>query len=254
MKKWSGLILLLLLLSTKFISAQTKTNVADTIVNAKLLHFTYGYALPFGDLADRFGSNHLMGASLFFKMKDNYLLGFEGNLIFGGNIKEDTIIDGLLTSQGFLIGVNGLAESAYLYERGYTLFVKFGKLIPAFGSNPNSGINFNVGAGFMQHKIKIQDPDKVLPYVTGEYAKGYDRLTNGFALTQYIGYQNLDKRKRINFNAGIEFNEAFTQNRRDWNTDQMKKDDAKRFDMLIGLKFSWILPFYGKGESRIYTH
>jgi hypothetical protein len=68
-----------------------------------------------------------------------------------------------------------------------------------------------------------------VPQVQGAYAKGYDRLTNGPAISQYIGWLHLDRKKLVNFNAGIEIIEAFTQNRRDFNFDQMKKDDSKRF-------------------------
>jgi hypothetical protein len=237
-----------------FIHAQSKTNIADTIVNARLISAAYTFQIPEADLADRFGSNHNMGLSFTFKMSHNFMLGVEGNVLFGGNIREDTILDALFTSQGFLIGTNGLAESVILFERGYSFFGKFGKLFPVFHSNPNSGLNVMIGAGFIQHKIKIEDPGKVAPYVTGDFAKGYDRLTNGAAFSQYIGWMNLDRKKLINFNLGIEVVEAFTQNRRDYNFDQMKKDDSKRLDVLVGLKFSWILPLYGRSESRFYTY
>ncbi len=212
------------------------------------------FQVPAGDMADRFGANHNIGGSITFKISHNFLLGVEGNLLFGGNIKEDTILNGLFTSQGFLIGTNGIAESVILFERGYTFFGKVGKLFPAFGSSPNSGLSMMLGAGFLQHKIKIEDPDKAVPYVDGNYSKGYDRLTNGPAISQYIGYLHLDRKRLINFNTGIEVIEAFTQNRRDFNFDQMKKDNLKRLDILVGFKFAWILPLYGKGEERFYTH
>ena len=236
------------------VHAQSKTNIADTIVNAKLLSLGYAFQIPMADMADRFGSNNNFGLSFTFKMAHNFLLGAEANFLFGGNIKEDTILNGLFTSQGFLIGTNGLAESVILFERGYTVWGKFGKLFPVFNSNPNSGLNVMVGAGFLQHKIKIEDPDKAVPQVDGAYSKGYDRLTNGPAISQYIGWLHLDRKKLVNFNAGIELIEGFTQNRRDFNFDQMKKDDSKRLDMMLGFKLSWILPLYGKGEHRFYTH
>lgn len=237
-----------------FAHAQSKTNIADTVVNAKLLSLAYTFQIPMADMADRFGSNNNLGASFTFKMAHNFLLGVEASFLFGGNIKEDTILDGLFTSQGFLIGTNGFAESVILFERGYSVWGKFGKLFPVFHSNPNSGVNVIIGAGFLQHKIKIEDPDKAVPYVGGDYAKGYDRLTNGLSISQYIGFLNLDRRKLLNFNAGIELIEAFTQNRRDFNFAQMKKDDMKRLDILLGVKLSFILPFYGKSENRFYTH
>jgi len=236
------------------VCGQSRSNLGDTIVNAKLIQFSYAIQFPFADMADRFGNNSSLGASFSFKMAHNWMIGFEGNFLFGGNIKEDTILDHLFTSQGFLIGTNGYAESVLLFERGMTFWGKFGKLFPVMKGNPNAGINVLLGAGFLQHKIKIEDPDNAVPYVTGDYSKGYDRLTNGFALTQYVGFLNLDKRKFLNFNAGIELIEGFTKNRRDYNFDQMKKDDASRIDILVGLKIAYILPFYGRGEQRFYTN
>ena len=237
-----------------FLHAQSRTNIADTLVNAKLLSLGYAFQIPMADMADRFGSDNNLNASFTFKMSHNFMLGIEGNILFGGNIKEDTILNNLFTAQGFLIGTNGLAESVILFERGFSFWGKFGKLFPALNSGPNSGLNVMIGAGFLQHKIKIEDPDKAAPFVDGAYGKGYDRLTNGPAISQYIGFLHLDKRRLINFNAGIELMEAFTQNRRAFNFDQMQQDNTKRLDMLLSFKFNWILPFYGKGEQRFYTH
>lgn len=253
MKKALSFIFILLL-GIPMLSAQQKNNLGDTTVNATLLQVSYAIQFPFADMADRFGNNNCIGGAVSFKVGNNWIFGSEINFMFGGNIKEDTILDYLFTSEGFLIGTNGIAESVLLFERGYSIWGKVGKVIPVIRGNPNSGINLMVGAGFMEHKIKIEDPDAAVPYVTGDYAKGYDRLTNGLALYQYVGFLRLDKRKLLNFNAGIEIIEGFTQNRRDFNFDQMKRDDSKRLDVLVGLKLAWVLPIYGKGEHRMYTN
>lgn len=233
--------------------AQFKSNLNDTTVNAKLLTLGYTLQFPFGDMADRFGPNNNLGAGFYFKLSHNFLLGAEANYLFGGGVREDTILNYLYTASGGLIGIDGYYETVFLFERGTAFWGKFGKIIPISHSNPNSGITLLAGAGFMQHRIKLSSPNKTLPYLLGDYAKGYDRLTNGFALSQFVGYMHLDKRKFVNFTFGLEAMEGFTKNRRDWNFDQMKKDEAQRFDLLLGVKLSWILPFYGSGEERVYT-
>lgn len=237
-----------------FLFGQFKSNVGDTVVNAKLVSISYAVQVPVADMAKRFGINNNLGGGLTFKIPHNFLIGVEGDYLFGGNIKEDTILNKLMTSSGNFIGVDGLYGTVFLMERGYTLWARFGKLIPVFHSNPNTGLTLMIGAGFLQHKIRLSDPNRTLPYIMGDYAKGYDRLTNGGALSQYIGYTHLDKRKLVNFSIGFEAMEAFTQNRRDWNFDEMRKDDSKRLDILLGLKAAWILPFYGRNEERIYTY
>ncbi|MBS1657028.1 MAG: hypothetical protein JST18_02900 [Bacteroidetes bacterium] len=244
----------ILFITTGALFAQQKNNLGDTIVNATLLQVGYAIQFPFADMGERFGNNNCISGGISFKVKNNWMFGAEANFLFGGNIKEDTMLDYLFTSGGFLIGTNGIAESVLLFERGYYFIGKFGKVIPVVKGNPNSGLQVMGGAGFIEHKIKIEDPEAAVPYVTGDYAKGYDRLTNGLALYQYIGYLRLDKRKLLNFNAGVEFIEGFTQNRRNFNFDQMKRDDSKRLDILVGLKLAWVLPLYGKGEHRMYTY
>ncbi len=196
MKK--GIIsILILFITTGALLAQQKNNLGDTIVNATLLQVSYAIQFPFADMADRYGNNNCIGGGISFKVNNNWMFGAEANFLFGGNIKEDTMLDYLFTSGGFLIGTNGIAESVLLFERGYYFIGKFGKVIPVVKGNPNSGLQVMAGAGFIEHKIKIEDPDAALSYVTGDYAKGYDRLTNGLALYQYIGYLRLDKRTQL---------------------------------------------------------
>ena len=194
------------------LQGQVRSNIGDTVVNAKLLTISYAFQFPAGDMADRFGFSNNIGGSFYFKINRNYLLGVEANYLFGGNIREDSILNKLITSSGDLIGIDGLYETVVLSERGYAFWGKFGKIIPIFEAAPNSGITLMAGAGFLQHKLKIEDVNNALPYLTGDYAKGYDRLTNGFAISQYVGYTHLDKRKLLNFSIGLEAMEAFAEN------------------------------------------
>jgi hypothetical protein len=71
--------------STGSLYAQSHNNLGDTIVNAKLLQFSYAIQFPFGDMANRFGNNSSLGASFSFKMAHNWMIGAEGNFLFGGN-------------------------------------------------------------------------------------------------------------------------------------------------------------------------
>ena len=245
--------LLLLLLIPMSLQAQFRSRLSDTTVSAKLISLSYSVQFPAADMADRFGANNNLGSGFYFKFSHDFLIGVEANYFFGGVVHEDTMLNYLYNSSGNLTGIDGLYETVFVNERGYSFFGKFGKIIPVHHSNPNSGLTLIVGAGFLEHKIKLSDPNNSLPQVEGDYAKGYDRLTNGFAISQYIGYTNLDSRKLLNFNIGLEATEAFTKNRRDWNFDQMRKDDEKRLDVLLGIRIGFILPFYGSHEQKMYT-
>lgn len=245
---------LFLLLPVTLSAQSVRSNILDTTVNAKLFSINYCAQIPGGDLANRFGSSYTFGANFLFKINKNWLLGAEANYLFGAKVKEDSGIYALANANRTFTAHDGSVGMIDLNERGYMLSAKFGKIIRAFGSNPNSGIMLLGGVGFIQHKIKIIDVFSNLPQLDGEYRKGYDKLSNGILLSQFAGYSHLDKNKLINFYIGLEVMEGFTQNRRDWDFTEMKKDDSKYFDLLLGLKAGWILPFYGRDIQQFYTH
>ena len=128
-----------------------------------------------------------------------------------------------------------------------------GKLFSLSDVNPRSGIRFTISSGLLQHKIRIQDdPVRDVPQLSTEYRKGYDRLTNGLTFNEFIGYQMLSRNRRINFYAGLEFTQAFTKSRRDFNFDTMTAETENRVDLLYGFRVGWVLPFYFGNAGDIY--
>src|SRR5688572_26799444 len=124
--------------------------------------------------------------------------------------------------------------------------------MPIAKASVNSGVYVLAGAGFMQHKIHYEDVSRTASQLRGDYKKGYDRLTNGLALTQNLGYMYLAERRNINFFVQLEITEGFTQNRRDYNFDLMGPDNQKRLDLLYGIKLGWIFPVYKKLPQEFY--
>lgn len=232
--------------------ARAQVNVRDSVFSFSFGAITGGFQIPSGDMADRFGSNFNIGASLNRKLHNNWVLGFEGNFLFGDQVKERQFLVDLATSQGYLITKDGTYGDVLLYERGWQLQTKFGKIIPLIGPNDNSGILLLAGAGFIQHKIRIENQGAEIPYLEGDYAKGYDKLTNGWTLSGFAGYANFGNRKRINFFIGLEYMVGMTESRRDFDYDTRGKDELKRSDILYGLKAGWIIPFYKKLPNAFY--
>lgn len=230
-----------------------QVNVRDSAVFAPLIIGTGGFSLPGGDLADRFGWNSHVGGSLLFKTTQNWLFGVSSAFLFGNQVEEDDVLDPLRTEGGAILDRNGEFADILLLQRGYTVFGHFGKQFPWWGPNPNSGFVFLAGLGFIEHRIRIQDNNgNTVPALTGEYKKGYDRLTNGLGLRQEIGYHYLSNRRLVNFYVGLEVTQAFTRNRRSLNFDTRQTDTSDRFDLLYGLKAGWIIPLYKRVPREFY--
>ncbi|HOZ29507.1 MAG TPA: hypothetical protein PLL66_01200 [Bacteroidales bacterium] len=250
MKK-AFLIVLFLLTFVGITNAQIK----DSSINMLKCEVNYSFQMPFGDMADRFGLSSTIGFGLDYQLKSGWTIGTEFNYLFGGNIKDSTsILTGLMTESGYIINEYGEYGTFLLSERGFYGGAKIGKLIPVWGPNKNSGIIVNVGAGLLQHHIRIENKDNNTPPILGDYKKGYDRLSNGLSLREFIGYQYLDNNGTINFYFGFEFYQAWTQCRRDYNFDTMQSDNTERKDYLSGFRIGWILPLYKKAPNKYYYY
>ncbi len=251
----SRIFFLLYLLTISYICfAQNRKNT----YTALLIQANYGVHMPAGDLANRFGSNFSIGGGAdILTEKGNWILGVKGNNLFGKNVKED-VLASLRDRDGFIIGNNEAGSGNYALivqrQRGLYLGGHIGKLIALSKKNTRSGIRLTLGAGLLQHKVRIQDESGVANQIAGAYIKGYDQLSNGLALEQFIGYQHIGLSRGFNFYAGFEFTQAFTNNRRNFNFATRTKDTIKRFDALLGFRLGWLIPIYigEKGEDLIY--
>lgn len=251
--KAAYLFLLLLLLISNPGNAQV--NVKDSALSVSMFYPTYGFSMPGGDMTERFGFSHQIGAGFMYKATSGWSFSFEGNLIFRDGVKnQGSILSGITTADGFIIDQGGVFANVMLLERGFTVWAKLGKLFPMAGPNPNSGLLVQLGGGMLQHKIKIEDPNNSAPQLAGDYKKGYDHLCNGPAISQFIGYQYLGNSRKINFFAGLEFVQAYTLSRRSYYFNDMKRPDETRIDLLSSLKVGWYLPLYKKTRQKFYYY
>lgn len=213
--------------------------------NGILFNLSYAYHTPGGDFGKRFGDHFSVGSGLeFITDRGNWLFGMGMNFYFGNQVSENPL-SGLQNDQGGIIGNNRGYADIQLRMRGFYAGAHIGKLIPLGFSNPRSGLRVTVSAGLLQHKIRIQDdPLSFVPQLDDQYKKGYDRLSNGLAFTEFIGYQLLSTNKRINFFAGFEFTQGLTMSRREFDFATRQQDTAQRLDLNAGFRVGWILPFY----------
>ncbi len=233
------------------ILGNAQNEIKDSSILITSIRFSYAAQIPGGNLVNRFGMNNNLGLHTDVKFKNGLLAGIEGNFLFGRNVKEDPLIF-LRTSSGDIISQDGTYAKVLMYERGFAINLYGGYLLKKLNPNPNSGILFKVGVGFLQHKIRIENNQNKVVSLQGDYKKGYDRLTNGLGTNLFLGYQFLSNSRLVNFFGGFEFYNAFTMNRRSWNIDQMRKDDTKRIDQLLGIRVGWILLLYRRAPKQFY--
>ncbi len=234
------------------LQAQTRVGVGDSILLAGLLQLEYGAVWPLGDLGDRFGFHNDIGLQVSIKNRKNLLLGAGMQFYFGTKVKEDSILDPLRNASGFLIGTDGFQHSPNLFMRGWSLSVHAGQVTKIAAVNPNSGMVFIGGMGFLQHRINLNFEKEFLPQLNGDFEKGYDRLSNGFFLRQYIGYLYSGADRFINIRTGIEVTEALTASRRNVNADTGEIPSGNRMDIQVALKVAWVLPIYENPKLQYY--
>lgn len=246
-------LLMAFLLSVPALS-NAQGSIRDSSISMTLVIPSYAIQLPFGDLKSRFGPNSNIGMNVIYKHKTNWFLEAQGSFIFGSNVEQPGLFSNIVTSQGDIIGTDGKFADVRVFERGYCITLGGGKIWSSSKPNPNCGFFVSAGAGYMRHKIKVEDKTDVVPAVQDDYAKGYDRATSGFCLRQSAGYQYISNRKLFNFYAAIEGVEGFTRGRRTINFDEEKGDTSSRTDVLIGFRIGWILPIYRSAPEKYYLY
>ncbi|HMN32110.1 MAG TPA: hypothetical protein PKA54_01920 [Chitinophagaceae bacterium] len=206
---------------------------------------------PAADMAKRFGTSYKIGGGIRYKSNQNWFFGAKFEFITGNKTREDSLLWNIKTKNG-IISMNGELMNVGIFERGYTTGIQVGKLFSFWQANNYSGPMMIGSVGFMQYRINLFDRDNSFPHLNGDYKKGYDRLTNGVYIEDFIGYQYFSKSKLINFYAGFNFLWGFTQVRRDYTFDLGRKESESRNDILAGFKLGWVVPIYKKKAEETY--
>jgi hypothetical protein len=214
--------------------------------NAFNITASFGAQKPAGDLAQRFGNNLGVGGGIeYVLIPSGWSYNINAQYIFGQDVYED-VLSKIRTTDGNIIGETNAYADVVLRMRGLYTGASIAKILKLHdGGNHYGGIRLSLGAGWLNHHIRIQDNTQgSVPQLDVQYAKGYDRRSSGIALTQFLGYQMVSRDRTFNFFAGFEFTEGFTRNRRGFNFDTMQRDDLKRHDILYGVRVGWSVPIF----------
>ena len=255
MRKSLAIFLLLTGLLNYRLYAQQQRTIRDSCLNVWMFGFALEGDVTAGDLKYRFGPGITIGGFVAYKTRTNFTFTLEYAYMYSADVRDNHALDSISTkstdpSQRFVINANGDYQIMSLYESGNLVFLKVGKVLPIFQRNPNCGVSVKLGGGFMEHKIYYYWAGDAPPQLAGNYINGYDRLTYGPSITQSLGYHYMSNNSMINFDLDFEAVEGFTYNQRPYDFDLMRQETKRRTDVLLGLKFSWIFPAYGK-NSRV---
>lgn len=200
-----------------------------------------------------------------YKYQSNWMVTLEGDLWFGynsDNLKgREQRMSNIYTDGGYVLSWGGYDGAVTAYNRSLSARVGVAKIIPLFSQNPNSGLLLKLSGGWMMQKtVFSQDVNESpVPQLQGDYAKLYDHLRNGAIISEGIGIVYMSNyRTYVNFKLTFEVSECLNFSSRPYQLDNLmglnSKDNNRYFDLMYGVKLSWMFPLMGKTTYDYYYY
>lgn len=240
---FNTLILCLFISIHSTLDAQENSNKIPSNIGISL---EFGFASPSADLATRFGNHTIAGTGLYwYNAPLNLRYGVSFDYLFGIKVNEDPISN-LRNENGVFLGLDNNYATVLLRMRGILLDAVVTKTFPILKNNRSTGIEIGIGAGIMQHKIRIQPESNNIPLFTNETVRGYDRNTIGPSIKQIVGFHWRAIKSNANMSLLLEVTEGFTSptNPVDFNTGNINNDS--RLDIDMAVKLAYYLPLKRK--------
>ena len=249
--------ILFLAFISPFITKAQK-DIKKECISIAMFGATYSYQFPGADTKTLYGNNSTIGASFQYKTDNNWLWEANGNFIFGDkiNASREDILGIILDNNGELITGDGIYGSYVLFQRGYNIQAKVGKLFNICAPNPNSGFFVKGGLGYLLNRVRIEFSSTASPppNLANDYLYGYDRMRGGFAYSGEIGYLFLSNSRVFNFSISLEFNQAHTKPMRQWDFNLMGPDNNTYIDRYYGIRFAIYIPTYKRMPDEFYYY
>lgn len=249
-------IIALLFVSGLSFTSHSQLNFSDSTLAMPWVSIQYGFNLTGADLAQRHGHFNHIGFFAGHKTRRNWVYGIDGSFMFGSDVTPGVteMFDHLTDDKGTITDQNGDQAIVVTASRGMNINGNVGKILPVFGSNPNSGIYVSLGAGWIAHKIRVETQEHVVPVIELDYRKGYDRLVQGFTTNQFIGYAFLSSRSFLKFYGGFYVQQGITYERRTIFFDEpdYQVPTTPRFDLQYGVRVGWLIPIYPRQPQDFY--
>lgn len=192
-----------------------------------------------------------------YKWKSNWLLTLDGDFWFGLNsdnlLQRQERMGDVFTSHGYAMTWGGYDGVVTMYNRGLSVRAGVGRIVPVFKGNPNSGLLLRVNGGWMNQMTRfVQEPTQTpVPSLQPPYTRLYDHLRNGVIVTESVGLIYMSNQSTyVNVKLELTLSECFTWPSRPYTIDKVMglagRDENTYFDLLWGLRLSWMFPITGK--------
>lgn len=272
-KKFWIMGLAVTLLST-VAQGQVKLN-ADTL-ECHIIGFSAGVLMPGtgsttsglegGNMRDLYKSPYLdFSLNCDYKYQSNWMMTLDADLWFGltsDNLQRRTErMPSVFQPNGMAYGWGGTDGYLTAYNRSLAVRPGVAKIITLTPKNPNSGILLKLSGGWMMQKTIFHQEytENPVPQITGDKGKLYDHMRQGVMLTESIGYVFMSNYSTyINVKVELQVSQCWNWSSRPWVIDDLMglngKDGSRYFDMLYGVKLSWMFPLMGKTTYDYYYY
>ncbi len=275
------LIALTVLLCTAALpSAEAQIKIKADTLACPIVGFHVGTVIPWGSMSHATDLNgnevaHATMADLYkapwldfgidvsYKWRNGLFANADFTFMFGNdNLQNRTErMSDIYTQNGIIIGSNGTDAIVTAHNRALAWKAGIGKIfLVNMEKNPNSGPFAALNVGVMQQQTIFTLNDFVdAPQVNNDYGLLYDHQRNSFMLSQEIGYWHISNSAAIlNFRISVELTEVWSRSTRDYIIDDLLglrgKDNNKYFDLLGGIKLTWMFPITGRTSYDYYYY
>ena len=238
--------------------AKAQRDIKKECISTAMFGVAYSFQMPGADTKTLYGYNSTIGASFDYKTDKNWLWSANANFISGDqiNASREDVLGIILDNNGELITGDGIYGSFAMFQRGYNIQAKVGKIFNVLANNPNSGFFVKGGLGYLLNRIRIEFSSTASPpaNLAGDYLYGYDRMRGGFAYSGELGYLFMSSSRVFNFSLSLEFNQAHTVPLREWDFNLMGPDLNKYTDRYYGIRFAVYIPTYKRMPAEYYYY
>lgn len=254
--KFRSYLLFLLVVLPFMLDAQK--DIRKECISTTMFSATYSYQFPGADTKILYKNNSTVGASVMYKTNKNWIWSANANFIFSEGIRasREDVLGIILDKNGELITGDGIVGSYAMFERGYNLEAKVGKIFNVLAPNPNCGFFVNAGLGYLQNRIRIEFSSyaSTPPNLADDYRYGYDRMRGGLAYSGEIGYLYMSNSRLLNFSLSLEFKQAHSKPMRQWDFNMMGPDLKTYLDRYWGIRFAVYIPTYKRMPADYYYY